>query len=166
MYKSIKKLIGFLLITSSSYVEAQIYVYDSFDAFESMFLIDLDQDTTYVINFWATWCSPCIKELPYFEELNNKYSSKAFRQVLVSLDDPEKIESALTPFLKNKNIQSQVVVLADSKAHKWIDKIDPSWSGAIPITIILRGDKKLFYEREFHNFEELQKEVLLLYDKN
>ena len=43
----------------------------------------------YLIDFWATWCKPCIKELPAFEELNARYQDKGLKVVLVSLDFPD-----------------------------------------------------------------------------
>lgn len=154
-----------VLLLNIEYSNAQITVYEKFSELEEDLLTDLSPDTTYVINFWATWCGPCIKELPYFEELNAIYSEQAFKQVLVSLDDPKKIESKVIPFLEKNKIESKVVLLADGKANSWIDKIDPSWSGAIPITLILKGKEKLFYEKEFHSTFELEEEMLLLFNK-
>ena len=62
--------------------------------------IDLSVDKTYVINFWATWCAPCVKELPYFEEVNKEFKDKNTEVILVSLDFPSQIESKLKPYLK------------------------------------------------------------------
>lgn len=143
----------------------QVTVYEKFDDMESAIMTDLSPDTTYVINFWATWCGPCVKELPYFEELNALYDGQAFKQILVSLDDPKKLESKVIPFLAKNNIQSKVVLLADGKANSWIDKVDPNWSGAIPITLILKGDGRKFYEQEFHSTFELEEQMLLLFNK-
>lgn len=147
----------------TSFSFGQIKVYEKFEDMESSILKDLNADTTYVVNFWATWCGPCVKELPYFEELNALYVDKAFKQILVSLDDPRKLESKVIPFIKKNKIESEVVLLADGKANNWIDKVDPNWSGAIPITLIIKGDKKLFYEREFHSTFEIEEELLLLF---
>ncbi|MFT4534422.1 MAG: thiol-disulfide isomerase/thioredoxin [Saprospiraceae bacterium] len=143
---------------------SQVKVYEKYDEMESELLTNLSPDTTYVINFWATWCRPCIKELPYFEELNALYEGQAFKQILVSLDDPKKLESKVIPFLKKNKIESNVVLLADGKANSWIDKVESSWSGAIPITLILRGNEKNFYEKEFHSTFELEEEMLLLFN--
>lgn len=165
---SLMKKINFcaiILVLCINSIFGQVKVYETFDDLEISLLKDLSDDTTYVVNFWATWCGPCVKELPYFEELNAMYSDQSFRQILVSLDDPKKLSTKVIPFIENNNIESEVVLLADGKANNWIDRVDPRWSGAIPITLILRGDKKLFYEREFHNVEELE-EVLLLLFKN
>ncbi len=131
----------------------KVRVYQTFDEMEP--LLHPQNDTTYLINFWATWCGPCVKELPYFEEINQTYADQAFKTILISLDLEKKIEAKLIPFLNKEGIQSEVVLLADGKAHRWIDKVDPSWSGAIPITIVRRGDQYAFYEKEFHSEQEL-----------
>ena len=144
-------------------VNGQVKVYEKFDDFHRSVMTDLNADSTYVINFWATWCVPCVKELPYFEELNAKYKDKAFKQILVSLDAPKKLERKVIPFIDKNKIESEVVLLADGKYNDWIDLVDPRWSGAIPITLILRGDQKLFYEREFHSMEEIEEELLKLF---
>jgi len=151
------------LIFSSINAQSQVKVYEKFDDLNQEILNKLDPDITYVINFWATWCGPCVKELPYFEELNKKYSNTTFKQILVSLDSPKKLDSKVIPFIIEKDIKSEVVLLADGKYNDWIDLVDPSWSGAIPITLIYKGDKKLFYEREFHSMEEIEIELLKLF---
>ncbi len=150
----------FLTSTNAS---AQVKIYEKFNDFNKEILENTSADSTYVINFWATWCAPCVKELPYFEELNEKYSGSAFKQILVSLDSPKKIESKVIPFIKKKSIKSEVVLLADGKFNSWIDLVDPRWSGAIPITLILKGDQKLFYEQEFHSMKEIEDELLKLF---
>lgn len=120
---------------------------------------DLQQsknDTVYVINFWATWCVPCVKELPFFEQLSNQYKNQNVKVVLVSLDYKKQVETRVIPFLKQKNITSKVLILDEPDYNSWIDKVDPSWGGAIPATLIIgkNGVKRLFYEKEF-NFTEL-----------
>lgn len=154
-------IIAGILISTSAY--SQIKIYEKFNDLDQAVFQKLDNDTTYVVNFWATWCGPCVKELPYFEELNDKYSEKAFKQILVSLDSPKKVESKVIPFITKNAIRSEVVLLADGKYNDWIDLIDPSWSGAIPITLILKGDEKLSYEREFHSMQEIEIELLKLF---
>ena len=112
-------------------------------------------DTTYVVNFWATWCGPCIKELPYFERLNREWKDKKVKVVLVSLDFKSQIRTRLMKFLEKKQLESEVVVLHQSNANDWIDKVDPSWSGSIPATLVYNRQKRAFYEQEFYNYEEL-----------
>ena len=121
--------------------------------------LDQYRDRTVVVNFWATWCMPCVRELPHLESVTQKYPEDKVMVILVSLDFPNQLSSRLKPFLKQHNIQSRVVLLDDADANKWIDKVDPSWSGAIPVTVIRKGDRKQFYPRAFQSFEELDNAI-------
>ncbi len=121
--------------------------------------LETSSATVQVVNFWATWCKPCVKELPYFEKINTLYADKDVDVILVSLDFPEQIER-LTRFIEKQNIQSEVVFLDDGNANSWIPKVDASWSGAIPATIIYTEEKRSFYERSF-TYDELEKELKL-----
>ena len=131
-----------------------IVLYESFEDFQPWLL--KNNDTTYIINFWATWCKPCVAELPVFEALNAKVQDDKVKVILCSLDFPNAIESSLYPFVEKHDLQSQVVVLLDGKTNRWIDKVSPEWSGAIPATYIYKKDKKLFLEKSFDDIEELK----------
>ena len=106
-----------------------------------------------VVNFWATWCAPCVKELPHFEKLNQENTN--VKVILVSLDFEKQVESKLIPFLKKKKIASTSIYLADKEYNSWLPKIDKNWSGSIPATVIFNQDKKIFVEQDFSNYEEL-----------
>lgn len=129
----------------------------NFDTLEKEYL-SITNDTTYIINFWATWCKPCVKELPAFERIGEAYVDKHVKVVLVSLDFPENIETRVLPFIEKNGLKSEVILLDDPDANAWIPKVDSEWSGAIPATIILNKKMKSFYERSF-SFEELEKEL-------
>lgn len=119
-----------------------------------------DNSTTYVVNFWATWCAPCVKEMPYFEALNAKYASEELQVILVSLDFDNAMEKRIIPFVESKGIQSEVIHLVEDRApNYWIPEISEDWSGAIPATLILNGKQGLnaFYEQSFHSLEELDR---------
>ncbi|HUR30862.1 MAG TPA: TlpA disulfide reductase family protein [Saprospiraceae bacterium] len=118
-------------------------------------LLEVDNDTTYVVNFWATWCSPCVKELPYFIQLDSMYSASPFKLVLVSLDFKKDYYKKLKPFVQEKRLEEYVVILEDNRSNYWIDDIDKSWGGSIPATLVFNGQKRAFYERTFHDVNEL-----------
>ena len=123
--------------------------------------IEQDNGKLKIINFWATWCRPCVSELPQFEALLSKYGSEKIEIILVSFDFVEELEKRVIPFVNKKNIKSEVVLLDETDYNSFIDKIDPSWSGAIPATLILdyRNDKRIFLEKEFKE-GELEKSYL------
>lgn len=121
-------------------------------------LLEKNDEKTYVINFWATWCAPCVKELPYFEKINKDYKNKNVAVLLVSLDFPKQVEKKLIPFINKRNLQSEVILLDDVNEDVWIKAIDESWSGALPATIIYNKKNRKFYEQSF-DYETLQNEL-------
>ncbi len=119
-------------------------------------LMNSDNDTTYVINFWATWCKPCVKELPELIKFENENKNEKVKLILVSLDFKRDMDSLLNKFISNKKISSTVVLLDEPDYDSWIDKISSEWGGAIPATLVLNNKKNLrkFHEGEL-NYEEL-----------
>jgi len=134
--------------------QQDVTVFETFDEFEH--LLETNSDSTYVVNFWATWCKPCIAELPYFEEANQTFKSQPVKFILVSLDAMKQLEKKVIPFLQKTDIQSQVVLLDDDDYNVWIDKVSPEWSGSIPATLLFSKDKRQFVEQEFINTSDLE----------
>lgn len=119
-----------------------------------------DNDTVYVINFWATWCAPCVEELPAFEKLNKKLASKKVKVILVSNDFKKAVDTKLKPFIKEKGLKCQVMFMNETNPDGWIQLVDPGWSGTIPATLILskRKNKALFFENQL-SYKQLKKAV-------
>ena len=120
-------------------------------------------DTTYVVNFWATWCSPCVKEIGYFEEVHRLNRESKLKVILVSLDFPDRADKRVIPFLKQKDITASVYLMTDLNYNDWIDQVDPSWSGAIPATLIFNSDQRIFLEQELSR-NELFEHVKQIYN--
>jgi thiol-disulfide isomerase/thioredoxin len=114
-------------------------------------IIQEKSDHIKVINFWATWCAPCVKELPLFEKLGQERSDVVVMLVSMDLDldpNPDKVYK----FMARKKLQSQVLLLDEKDPNAWIEKIEKTWSGAIPATIIVNGKtgQRIFIEKELH----------------
>lgn len=125
-------------------------------------LLNTPAEKIQVINFWATWCAPCVKEIPLFEKLHQE--NKDVTVTLVSMDydldpNPEKVQR----FVTRKNLQSSVVILAEDDPTSWIDKVDKNWTGALPATLIVntKTGKRKLVQRELHegDLEKLIEEV-------
>lgn len=146
---------SFLLLISNTVVAQKVVIYDNYITLEKEILSD--KNTIYVVNFWATWCGPCVKELPHFEQLNSE--NKNIKVVLISLDFKNTLESKLKPFLKKKAIKSEVVLLTDKDYNSWLPMIHKDWSGSIPATLIITKEKRVFAEKMFSSYAELNEYV-------
>ncbi len=148
-----KKIFLFFLLFSLYRLSAQQATVVKFDRLQQ--LMNEKSGTIQIINFWATWCAPCVKELPLFEKLRSE--STDVKVTLINLDFADKVKKVNT-FLLKKNIQSEVLLLDEIDYNTWIDKVDKNWGGAIPATLIInpKNGKRKFVERELHE-GELQK---------
>lgn len=134
----------------------------TFEQFEQRYMKG-KEDTLYVLNFWATWCKPCVEELPFFERANKEFKGKPVKVVLASLDFPKQLESRLNPYLIDNKIQSKVLLLNAPHENIWIPKVDGEWSGAIPATLFINPKKGT---REFHEKSYTWEELLQTINNN
>ena len=113
-------------------------------------LIKEQKDEYRIFNFWATCCNPCIVELHYFEELNQRYNGK-LTVYLISFDFVEELETKVELFVQKKKLQSEIRLLDETDYTTFIDKVSEEWSGAIPATLFVdsRNGRKEFFEGEF-----------------
>ena len=92
-----------------------------------------------IVNFWASWCSPCVHEIPWFEKQVEEYRHKRTKLLLVSLDFPGDYPGNLQAFIKKNGYQSEVVWLSETDAASFCPKIDSSWQGTIPASLLINN---------------------------
>lgn len=127
-----------------------------------------ESKTPLIINCWATWCKPCVEEIPYFIEETNKrnnpaVTSDSVRLVLVSLDFKESFPDAIKNFAAKRNFTAEILWLDETNADYFCPKIDPKWSGAIPATLFINNKTgyRKFYEEQLSH-DELKAEMMQL----
>ena len=121
-------------------------------------------DSVLVINFWATFCKPCIEEIPYFESTVAKYKDQKVKLLLVSLDLKDEYPAGIKTFVQKNKYKSQIVWLNETNADYFCPRVDKKWSGGIPSTLIINpktGYRKFFEEQmEAGQFETELKKAL------
>lgn len=152
-------LMGIFILVSCTKTETKPQTIAVKNKYEDVFAtFKNDSDTLYVVNFWATWCQPCIEELPDFMKINDEFKDQGkFKMILVSLDKATDLETKVKTFIKQNNITPDVYVLADNKRmNDWITALDPHWSGAIPSTFIYKSKKQLFFTEGKISYTDLK----------
>ncbi len=127
--------------------------------YESVFKsFEKKNDTLYVVNFWATWCAPCIEEMPHFTKANSTFKNDKFKMILISLDRAKDFESKMKPFLKENNIIADTYLLDDNtRMNTWIPLINKQWDGKIPVTAFYKNGEQIGFVPNTLNYETLEK---------
>ena len=110
---------------------------------EMKLIMDKGKDKVTLVNFWATWCKPCVEEFPRLVKLYNNYKDRGLDIVFISVDVPEDVESKVVPFLKKQGVDFVSYFNKFDKPEELINYIDKNWEGAIPSTYIYDKEGKL-----------------------
>lgn len=117
-----------------------------------------------LVNFWATWCTPCVKEFPDLVKLYKNYKKKDFKVIFISVDLAEDIEGKVKPFLKKKDVNFTSYYNNFENVEELINYFDKNWEGNIPATYIFNKDGELsgslIGNRDYKEFEKEIKKVL------
>jgi thiol-disulfide isomerase/thioredoxin len=114
----------------------------------------------FAINFWASWCKPCVNEFPALVKLNKNYNSRNFNLIFISLDFKEEVSTKLLPFLKINDVDYTTYYLDTNSPEEIMDYLNKKWDGGIPATFIFDKSGKLqnFILGE-HSYEFFEKEI-------
>lgn len=126
-----------LLFGLNATAQSVSVVYKATDLFKRM----ESKDTLYILNFWATWCKPCMEELKSIDSVGIENKGTAIKLIFVNLDFIEKKEK-VNQILVQKVISSECVLLDEVNGNDYIDKVSEKWSGDIPATLLKLGTKK------------------------
>jgi AhpC/TSA family len=133
---------------------------DQLPVIQKMTIMDLEgyianSDHPLIISFWATYCAPCIKEIPYFQSTVVRYSDQRVELVLVSLDHPGDYPSRISNFAQKKGFTSRIVWLNEMDAHYFCPKVDPRWTGGIPASLFInnRTHYRRFFDRQLTDLQ-------------
>lgn len=132
-----------------------ILVYKDFESFDREVLKPAKTSPT-LINFWATWCVPCMEEMPILLELHRSEDYKDINFVFVNMDFEKDIETKVREYITKENIFAQTAVLDAPKPNTWIDKVNEDWSGAMPFTMVTNGDKVASHNGKFDKIEQVK----------
>ena len=127
-----------------------------------------NSDHPLVLSFWATWCGPCVREIPWIEEAVKKRSDKHVEFILVSLDFPEAFPKKVSEFVKQKNFGATHYWLDETNADHFCPKIDPKWEGGIPATLFVNNKTGYhkFFQRQLTDRQAEQEVELLVAGAN
>ncbi len=121
----------------------------------------LKSDSPLILNFWATFCVPCLEEIPYFISLSKKYEDKGLKLIFVSLDLKDAVPKKMIATAKKFKMDSPLLWLNESNADYFCNKIDSSWSGGIPGSLFINNKTgyRRFFEEQLTK-KELENEIL------
>ena len=113
-----------------------------------------------VINFFATWCRPCVQELPWFQKTVPNFQNKGVKLLLVSLDYADDYPKQIISFAKEHNINAQIVWLDEADPNYFCPKVDKRWEGTIPVSLMVNNANhfRAFYD---HQIPEEQLKIAL-----
>jgi thiol-disulfide isomerase/thioredoxin len=152
-----KKIIFLLILSALFGIESSYAQHIASYAADDLNKRVAGKDTIYIVNFWATWCVPCVKELPAFNKIQEEYKDKAVKIILLSFDFKEQYPGKLSAWIQKKQLKPEVVWFNETNPTLYIPKLAPDWEGGLPATILINNitGERLLKATEI-TFEELK----------
>ncbi|HKQ76370.1 MAG TPA: redoxin domain-containing protein [Blastocatellia bacterium] len=100
-----------------------------------------------VLNFWATWCGPCVAEFPELVALDAQYRDKGVKLVGITADDPGDVQPKVIPFIKKQKVKFDIILQDTDDPQEMFDKINKDWPGVLPATFVYDKRGNLAYSR-------------------
>jgi thiol-disulfide isomerase/thioredoxin len=120
-------------------------------------------DHPLIVNFWATYCAPCLKEIPYLQSTVQQYKDQAVELLLVSLDPSRWYPARITAFAQKTNIVAGLAWLDETNAGYFCPRIDKKWSGGIPASLFINNKThfRQFFDRQLTD-RQVEQQIRLL----
>lgn len=149
-----KYLLALWIVAATINVNAQVKVLSLKELNQR---ISKGKDTTYVVNLWATWCAPCVEELPYFEQLHQANLNQPVKVILLSLDFKSKLNTTIIPFVLKHQLTAETYVIDEPNQQTFTKVMHKDWTGVLPTTLFINTQKKIkeLYEKPF-TYQELK----------
>jgi thiol-disulfide isomerase/thioredoxin len=120
-------------------------------------LLAKEQGNVLVVNFWATWCIPCIREFPDLSKLQEKHSERGLKVIAVSMDDPELLDTKVKRFIQEHRPGFVTYLQTEADPDTFASVVDPGWSGVVPTTYVIdrtgKVRKSMVGRRSYEEFE-------------
>jgi thiol-disulfide isomerase/thioredoxin len=121
-------------------------------------LLGSQSPRTRVFHFWASWCAPCLQELPQWNSIIPQYTNKEMEWYFVDISIEEDLQTKTMDFLLLQPNLRPVLHLNPDNPNEWVPKVHPDWQGTIPMTLIVKGEQKILIEKKM-SVEELQQQL-------
>jgi thiol-disulfide isomerase/thioredoxin len=108
--------------------------------------IDAEKGNVVVMNFWATWCPPCVQEMPEFAKFWHEHEGKGVKFFSVSADYAGSKDEVVAPFMNSYEIPFPVRIMAVDNPDELTKVLELDWDGALPATFIYGPDSKIAWQ--------------------